>query len=94
MLIGKADTMVRADHFASDDIKETMDNLEEGYSRLKDLSSLRKLRLNDAVESQQFYFKVRISFFFFEDFKDFFCFLKIFNIFFLFLKILNLFVFS
>ena len=39
VLIRKVHIMVRADHFASDDTKDTMDNLEEGYRKLKDLSS-------------------------------------------------------
>jgi len=58
VLINKAEQMVRANHFAVDDIKETIKHLNESYIRLRDLSSLRKLRLNDAVESQQFYFKL------------------------------------
>merc|ERR1719458_757318 len=37
----------------------TIGNLSEGYTTLRDISSLRKLRLGDAVESQQFYFRVK-----------------------------------
>merc|ERR1719422_2284142 len=61
-LIGKAEQMIMSNHFASDDIKETITNLKEGYTRLVDLSSLRKLRLSDAVESQQFYSKLSEAF--------------------------------
>ena len=61
-LIGKAEQMIKSNHFASDDIKETITNLKEGYTRLVDLSSLRKLRLSDAVESQQFYSKLSEAF--------------------------------
>ena len=53
--------MVRGGHFAAEDITDTSDttkHLRESYTRLCDLSSLRKLKLNDAVESQQFYFKL------------------------------------
>merc|ERR1719445_2697677 len=54
--------MIGSNHFASEGISETIRNLQEGYTRLADLSSLRKLRLNDAVESQQFYSKVSEAF--------------------------------
>ena len=58
----KAEKMIDSNHFAGEDISETIRNLQEGYTRLADLSSLRKLRLNDAVESQQFYSKVSEAF--------------------------------
>ena len=61
-LISKAEKMIQSNHFAAEDISVTIKNLREGYSRLVDLSSLRKLRLSDAVESQQFYSKVNESF--------------------------------
>ena len=61
-LLGKAEKMIHSDHFASEDISETIKNLKEGYNRLADLSSLRKLRLSDAVESQQFYSKISEAF--------------------------------
>jgi len=61
-LINKAEQMVRSNHFALEDIKDTIKHLKESYNRLRDLSSLRKLRLNDAVESQQFYFKLNEAF--------------------------------
>ena len=53
---------MKSNHFASEDIKDTITNLKEGYTRLVDLSSIRKLRLNDAVESQQFYSKLSEAF--------------------------------
>jgi len=58
-LVTKAEQMVRSMHFAGDDIKMTIGNLSEAHTTLRDLSSLRKLQLGDAVESQQFYFCVK-----------------------------------
>ena len=58
LLTNKADQMVRAGHFAAADIKETIQGLKDGYTQLRDLSALRKLRLTDAVESQQFFAKL------------------------------------
>ena len=55
LLLDKADRMIRASHFAADDIRNTVEHLRESYDQLKDLSALRKLRLSDALESQQFY---------------------------------------
>ena len=57
-LVGKAETMIRTNHFAAEDIQDTIRHLNEGYSQLRDLAALRKLRLSDAVESQQFFFKL------------------------------------
>ena len=37
----------------------TIGNLSEGYTTLREISSLRKLRPGDAAESQQFYFRVK-----------------------------------
>ena len=50
--------MIRANHFAGEDIQDTVRHLKEGYAQLRDLAALRKLRLSDAVESQQFFFKL------------------------------------
>ena len=61
-LINRAEQMIRSNHFAVDDIKDTIRHLNESYNRLKDLSSLRNLRLNDAVKSQQFYFRLNEAF--------------------------------
>ena len=41
-LVTKAEQMVRSTHFAADDIKMTIGNLSEGYTTLRDISSLRK----------------------------------------------------
>ena len=57
-LLSKAEKMIHSHHFAAEDIAVTIKNLREGYSRLMELSSLRKLRLADSVESQQFFSKV------------------------------------
>ncbi len=57
-LVGKAEAMIRANHFAGEDIQDTVRHLKEGYAQLRDLAALRKLRLSDAVESQQFFFKL------------------------------------
>ena len=46
-LVTKAEQMVRSTHFAADDIKMTIGNLSEGYTTLRDISSLRKLRLGE-----------------------------------------------
>jgi hypothetical protein len=57
-LVGKAEAMIRANHFAGEDIQDTVRHLKEGYAQLRDLAALRKLRLSDAVESQQFFFRL------------------------------------
>jgi hypothetical protein len=57
-LVAKAEAMIRSGHFAAEDIQDTVRHLKEGYGQLKDLAAIRKLRLSDAVESQQFFFKL------------------------------------
>ena len=48
----RAQQMIRASHFASEDIDEKTKDLLARLHALKDASSLRRLRLLDAVESQ------------------------------------------
>ncbi|XP_076681486.1 spectrin beta chain, non-erythrocytic 5 kst isoform X2 [Andrena cerasifolii] len=54
-LVGRATVMVRSGHFASEKIEKLSQELQEKLSHLRDLASVRKLRLLDAVESQMFY---------------------------------------
>ncbi|XP_076180871.1 spectrin beta chain, non-erythrocytic 5 kst isoform X3 [Ptiloglossa arizonensis] len=54
-LISRATVMVRSGHFASEKIEKLSQELQEKLSHLRDLASVRKLRLLDAVESQMFY---------------------------------------
>lgn len=54
-LVSRATIMVRSGHFASEKIEKLSQELQEKLSHLRDLASVRKLRLLDAVESQMFY---------------------------------------
>ncbi|XP_012141419.2 spectrin beta chain, non-erythrocytic 5 kst isoform X2 [Megachile rotundata] len=54
-LISRATVMVRSGHFASEKIEKLSQELQEKLAHLRDLASVRKLRLLDAVESQMFY---------------------------------------
>ncbi|KAJ8678764.1 hypothetical protein QAD02_014551 [Eretmocerus hayati] len=54
-LASRATAMVRSGHFASEKIDSLSRELQEKLLRLRDLASIRKLRLLDAVESQMFY---------------------------------------
>ncbi|XP_066591797.1 spectrin beta chain, non-erythrocytic 5 isoform X2 [Prorops nasuta] len=54
-LASRASAMVRSGHFAADKIEKLAQGLQEKLSHLRDLASVRKLRLLDAVESQMFY---------------------------------------
>lgn len=51
-LISRATVMIRSGHFAADKIDKLTKKLQEELSHLRDLASVRKLRLLDAVESQ------------------------------------------
>lgn len=51
-LVSRATIMVRSSHFASEKIEKLSQELQDKLSHLKDLASVRKLRLLDAVESQ------------------------------------------
>ncbi|XP_026666604.1 spectrin beta chain, non-erythrocytic 5 isoform X2 [Ceratina calcarata] len=54
-LVSRATAMVRSGHFASEKIEKLSQELQNKLSHLRDLASVRKLRLLDAVESQMFY---------------------------------------
>ncbi|XP_076359799.1 spectrin beta chain, non-erythrocytic 5 kst [Tachypleus tridentatus] len=47
--------MIRSSHFAAKDIESKLQELQSQLHHLKDLASIRRLRLQDAVESQMFY---------------------------------------
>lgn len=44
--------MIRSGHFAATRIETRMNELQERLSQIRDLASVRRLRLLDAVESQ------------------------------------------
>ncbi|XP_063994705.1 spectrin beta chain, non-erythrocytic 5 isoform X3 [Diachasmimorpha longicaudata] len=54
-LTARAAGMVRSGHFACEKIESAAQQLQNKLSHLRDLASVRKLRLLDAVESQMFY---------------------------------------
>ncbi|XP_071037774.1 spectrin beta chain [Parasteatoda tepidariorum] len=54
-VISKGKQMIRIGHFASTSVEAKLNQLQSSLQQLKDLSSIRKLRLLDAVESQTFY---------------------------------------
>lgn len=51
-LVKRALQMVQSSHFAAQRIEKLSSELQEKLGTLKDLSSVRRLRLLDAVESQ------------------------------------------
>ncbi|XP_052120778.1 spectrin beta chain, non-erythrocytic 1 isoform X4 [Frankliniella occidentalis] len=51
----RAHQMVQSNHFAAQRIEKLSSELQEKLGTLKDISSVRRLRLLDAVESQMFY---------------------------------------
>nr|CAD7256488.1 unnamed protein product [Timema shepardi] len=54
-VVKRAQHMIRGNHFASQRIEGCITELTEKLSHLRDLASVRRLRLLDAVESQMFY---------------------------------------
>ncbi|XP_046434088.1 spectrin beta chain, non-erythrocytic 1 isoform X2 [Neodiprion fabricii] len=54
-LVSRGAVMIRSGHFASEKIEKLSLELQEKLAHLRDLASVRKLRLLDAVESQMFY---------------------------------------
>lgn len=54
-LLQRAQQMVHGRHFASDQIERLSNSLQKKLNSLRDLTSVRRLRLLDAVESQMFY---------------------------------------
>ncbi|KAK7865818.1 hypothetical protein R5R35_001276 [Gryllus longicercus] len=57
-LASRAQKMVRAGHFEAAHIEVVSAELQEKLGHLRDLASIRRLRLLDAVESQMFYAEV------------------------------------
>ena len=51
-LAGRAQRMIRSGHFAASRIETCSNELTEQMGHLRDLASVRRLRLLDAVESQ------------------------------------------
>lgn len=51
-LVSRSAVMIRSGHFASEKIEKLSQELQEKLAHLRDLASVRKLRLLDAVESQ------------------------------------------
>lgn len=54
-LLQRGQHMVRDGHFASEDIESLIGMLQKKLMNLRDLASIRRLRLLDAVESQMFF---------------------------------------
>ncbi|XP_015599750.1 spectrin beta chain, non-erythrocytic 1 isoform X3 [Cephus cinctus] len=54
-LASRATAMIRSGHFASEKIETLSQELQAKLAHLRDVASVRKLRLLDAVESQMFY---------------------------------------
>ncbi|KAK6641322.1 hypothetical protein RUM44_013031 [Polyplax serrata] len=54
-LAARAQQMSRSNHFAANAIEKKIRDLLKNFETIKDLASVRKLRLLDAVESQMFY---------------------------------------
>ena len=54
-IISKGHSLIRAQHFASHDIEALITELQNRVQAIKDAAAIRRLRLQDAMESQQFY---------------------------------------
>ncbi|XP_063699935.1 spectrin beta chain, non-erythrocytic 5 isoform X3 [Culicoides brevitarsis] len=54
-ILHRGQQMIRDGHFASEDIEQHSNNLQKKLVQVRDLASVRRLRLLDAVESQLFY---------------------------------------
>lgn len=54
-LTSKGEQLIKSNHPQSKEISEIFVELQARRNQLKDTSSIRKLRLDDALESQQFY---------------------------------------
>lgn len=51
-VMSKGRQMIRIGHFAASNVEAKLNQLQSSLQQLKDLSSIRRLRLLDAVESQ------------------------------------------
>ncbi|CAG2101158.1 unnamed protein product [Medioppia subpectinata] len=54
-IISKGHSLIRSQHFASNEIEALISELQNKIQTLKDGAAIRRLRLLDAVESQQFF---------------------------------------
>ncbi|CAG2161762.1 unnamed protein product, partial [Oppiella nova] len=54
-IISKGHSLIRSQHFASTEIEALISELQNKIQTLKDGAAIRRLRLLDAIESQQFY---------------------------------------
>jgi spectrin beta len=54
-IFSKGHSLIRSQHFASNEIESLINELQTKMQAIKDAAALRRLRLLDAVESQQFY---------------------------------------
>lgn len=52
-VIGKGEELIREDHFASDDIQQSMLELQSSWRELKLLASRRTKRLSDSQDAQK-----------------------------------------
>lgn len=50
-----ADVMIKSHHYASDDIREKIAELNEKWKSLKNKAATRKTDLDDALQAQQYY---------------------------------------
>ncbi|XP_052769142.1 spectrin beta chain, non-erythrocytic 2-like isoform X1 [Mya arenaria] len=55
---GAAKAMIKSKHFASGDIEKRLDELKSELQQLKEASSVRRIKLQDALESQKFYTEI------------------------------------
>lgn len=60
-LASRSQQMSRSNHFAATDVEKKMTELHQNFEKIKDLASVRKLRLLDAVESQMVRSLIRIG---------------------------------
>lgn len=58
-LLQRGDQMIRDNHFASQEIQHKCDRIRTKLMHLRDLCSIRRLRLLDAVESQMFFVEAK-----------------------------------
>ncbi|UYV61076.1 SPTBN5 [Cordylochernes scorpioides] len=54
-VVGKGKQLVRSGHFASAEVEAALTGLQNQLSQLRDLASVRRLRLSDSLQSQIFY---------------------------------------
>ena len=57
-MASSAERMVKAKHFASDDIEQRLKELRKELQELKTLASVRKLKLQESLEAQKVMIKI------------------------------------